>query len=228
MSRVKLVVFDIGGTIIEDRGEVSQAFGAALAKNSIPATAAELKEFKGASKRHVIEHFVERRWGKSTENQQRIAQAYADFRAELEGLFGKGGGRPIPGAADTFSWLKCHGIACATTTGFYRSLADTILRSAGWPDVFDGNICSDDVKCGRPAPYMIFHAMETAGVTDVREVLNVGDTPLDVQAGKRAGVLGVIGVLTGVHAEDRLRREAPSHVIQSVATLPELVEAHYL
>jgi phosphoglycolate phosphatase-like HAD superfamily hydrolase len=74
---------------------------------------------------------------------------------------------------------------------------------------------------------MIFHAMEASGVDDVRQVLNVGDTPLDVQAGTRAGVLGVIGVLTGVHKEARLSRESPSHLIPSVADLPSLIEGRY-
>ena len=102
-----------------------------------------------------------------------------------------------------------------------------ILDSAGWRETFAANICSDDVKVGRPSPYMIFHAMEASGIDNVRQVLNVGDTPLDIQAGTRAGVLGVIGVLTGVHKEARLSQESPSHLIPSVAEIPSLIEAHY-
>ena len=49
--------------------------------------------------------------------------------------------------------------------------------------------------------------MEAAGVSDVRQVLNVGDTPLDLQAGTHAGVRGVVGVLTGTHDQESLRRE---------------------
>jgi phosphoglycolate phosphatase-like HAD superfamily hydrolase len=74
---------------------------------------------------------------------------------------------------------------------------------------------------------MIFRAMEAARVDNVREVLNVGDTPLDIQSGYRAGVLGVIGVLSGIHKKDRLLQESPSHLISSVADLPALIEAHY-
>ena len=133
----------------------------------------------------------------------------------------------IAGADATFEWLKQHNTVCATTTGFYRSVVDSILHSSGWQDTFAANVSSDDVRKGRPAPYMIFRAMEAAGVDDVREVLNVGDTPLDIQAGNRAGVLGVIGVLSGIHKEQRLRQESPSHLIPSVADLPSLIEAHY-
>jgi phosphonatase-like hydrolase len=228
MLKVKLVIFDVGGTIVEDNGEVIASFCAALEANALPATAAELAELKGSSKRDVIRRFVERRWGiEDVGNEERIERAYQNFREELESKFSNGGVKPIRGAATTFEWLKKHNAVCATTTGFYRSVADSILRSSGWQDTFAANVSSDDVKKGRPAPYMIFRAMEVAGVDDVREVLNVGDTPLDIQAGNRAGVLGVIGVLSGIHKENRLQQESPSHLIPSVADLPSLIEAHY-
>lgn len=228
MRTVKLVIFDIGGTIIEDNGEVVASFCAALEANGLTASEAEIKELKGSSKRDVIKKFVERRWGlDDAGNEERIQKAYGDFKAALESKFSNGGVKPIPGAVSTFAWLKAHNIACATTTGFYKSVTDRILSSAGWQDTFAANICSDDVKDGRPAPFMIFRAMEAARIDDVREVLNVGDTPLDLQAGSRAGVLGVIGVLSGIHKEDRLLRETPSYLIGSVADLPTLIETHY-
>ncbi len=228
MRTVRLVIFDIGGTIIEDNGEVIESFRSALAANGLTATGAELKELKGSSKRDVIKTFVERQWGlQDAMNEERIRKAYGDFKAELESKFSNGGVKPIAGAGATFAWLKTKNILCATTTGFYRTVTDIALTSAGWQETFAANICSDDVKDGRPAPFMIFRAMEAARIGDVREVLNVGDTPLDLQAGSRAGVLGVIGVLTGIHKEERLLRESPSHLIQSVAELPALIEAHY-
>ena len=228
MSKIKLVIFDIGGTVIEDRGEVIASFSAALAANGLVASEAEIRELKGSSKRDVIKKFVERRWGnEDSGNEVRIQKAYGDFRTELENRFSNGGVKPIGGAEAAFAWLKAHDILCATTTGFYRSVTDRILNSTGWIEIFAANICSDDVKVGRPSPYMIFHAMEASGIDNVRQVLNVGDTPLDIQPGTRAGVLGVIGVLSGVHKEARLAQEQPSHLIPSVADIPSLIEAHY-
>jgi phosphoglycolate phosphatase-like HAD superfamily hydrolase len=63
MRKVRLVIFDIGGTIIEDNGEVIASFCAALAANGLAASEAELRELKGSSKRDVIKKFVQRRWG---------------------------------------------------------------------------------------------------------------------------------------------------------------------
>ncbi len=228
MRKVRLVIFDIGGTIIEDNGEVISSFSAAFAANGLTASAAELKEVKGSSKRDVIKKFVERQYGKDAAgNDERIRKAYEDFKSELERKFSDGAVKPIPGAGATFAWLKAQNIACATTTGFYRSVTEGILSSTGWREKFAANICSDDVKDGRPAPFMIFRAMEKARIDDVRDVLNVGDTPLDIQSGNRSGVLGVIGVLSGIHKKERLLQESPSHLISSVADLPSLIETHY-
>jgi phosphoglycolate phosphatase-like HAD superfamily hydrolase len=62
-------------------------------------------------------------------------------------------------------------------------------------------------------------------VQNVQEVINVGDTPLDLQAGSNAGVRGVIGVLTGAHEREDLQREPHTHIIESVAEIPSLIES---
>jgi phosphoglycolate phosphatase-like HAD superfamily hydrolase len=63
-----------------------------------------------------------------------------------------------------------------------------------------------------------------SGIEDVRHVVNVGDTPLDLQAGTNAGVRGVVGVLTGSHGAERLKHEPHTHLLPSVAELPSLIE----
>jgi len=221
-SPIKLVIFDMAGTIIEDRGEVMSAFAAALRSNDIPFSADELAEWKGASKRRVIRHFIER--ARRPHGEELVERAYQCLRTEIEEAYRKKL-HPISGAASTFAWCRERGIHLATTTGFDRDTSDLILDRTGWRHFFAANVSSDDVAFGRPAPYMIFRAIEHAGIEDVHEVANVGDTPLDLQAGWNAGVRGVIGVLTGLHTETRLRREPHTHIIPSIAELPALIES---
>lgn len=216
-----LVVFDIAGTIIGDGGEISIALASALQKSGICCSAQELKEWKGASKREVISHFVERQAGRPSP--QTVERTYGLFRRELEELYRKIID-PVPGAVATFEWCREHGMQLATTTGFPGEIRDLILERTSWRHFFAANISSSDVQRGRPAPFMIFRAMEAAGIADVREVVNVGDTPLDLQAGNNAGVRGVVGVLTGAHSRDRLEREPHTHILPSVAELPALLE----
>ena len=226
MDAIKLVIFDIAGTIIEDHGEVVSAFAGALDKHRIPYTDDELKEWKGSSKEEVIRHFVERQGGGAV-LESAVGIVYADFRIALERHYREKGVVPIVGAADTFAWLRERGIRIATTSGFYREVSELILESTGWRGMLAASISSSDVPAGRPAPYMIFRAMEAASVTSVREVVNVGDTPLDLQAGTNAGVRGVVGVLTGLHGKERLQEEPHTALLPGVGDLPAWLEKQY-
>jgi phosphoglycolate phosphatase len=226
MDAIRLVIFDIAGTIIEDHSEVVSAFAGALDKHRIPYTDDELNEWKGASKQEVIRHFVERQGGAAV-LESAVGIVYADFRIALERHYRENGIVPIPGVDKTLARLSERGIKMATTSGFYREVSDLILERAGWRDTFAASISSSDVAMGRPAPYMIFRAMEAASVTSVREVVNVGDTPLDLQAGTNAGVREVVGVLTGLHGRERLQREPHTALLPSVGDLPAWIEEQY-
>jgi len=93
----------------------------------------------------------------------------------------------------------------------------------GWEkDAADAVVCGDDVSQGRPAPYLIYRAMEATGVISVRRVANVGDTVLDLQAGWNAAVQWNIGVLSGAHTKEQLVREPHTHLLPSVAALLSL------
>jgi phosphonatase-like hydrolase len=223
MSGIKLVVFDIAGTIIKDHGEVVHAFASALRKNDVAFSEEELKRWKGASKREVIRHFVGR--GGSGRDEL-VEKTFRSFCEELESAYDREL-QPIPGAKETFAWCREQGILLATTTGFYREISDMILERLDWRSLFAANISSSDVPLGRPAPYMIFRAMEASGVHNVKQVVNVGDTPLDLQAGSNAGVAGIVGALTGEHSRESLKRERHTHIINSVAELPALIECAF-
>lgn len=64
--------------------------------------------------------------------------------------------------------------------------------------------------------------MVDLGVYDVGRVAIVGDTPLDLQAGMNARAGWVIGVLSGAHGLETLGRTAHTHLLPSVAALPDL------
>jgi phosphoglycolate phosphatase-like HAD superfamily hydrolase len=70
---------------------------------------------------------------------------------------------------------------------------------------------------------MILTAVLRLRIDDVAEVAVVGDTSSDLLAGTRAGASLVIGVLSGAHTRAELARAPHTHVIGSVADLPDLV-----
>ena len=223
MNQISLVVFDIAGTIIEDHGEVVDAFRTALHENGITVPDPELIERKGASKKEVIRHFIEQQFGPIAEHMEQADRTYGSFQRLLRNLYIEKGITPIAGAVETFDVLHKRGIKLATNTGFDREVSNLILKRLEWLPRFAANVTSTDVLHGRPAPFMIFRAMELANVRSTGEVVNVGDTPLDLLAAANAGVRGNVGVLSGMHDRQRLVGEPHTHLIASVADLPEVI-----
>jgi len=217
---LKLVVLDIGGTLIADHGEVPDAMLGAFARHGITVTPQEFSEWRGASKRGMVKHFVELRGPNNADVAFREA-IYADFTVTATKAYEKV--QPIAGAEKAMQELAAMKLLLATTTGFDRPLCTAILARLGWQHYFTASITSDDVSDGRPAPYMLFRAMESAHVNETAQVMAVGDTPLDLQAANNGGLGAAIGVWSGAATEDRLRKERNSGVLPSIAALPDLI-----
>jgi phosphonatase-like hydrolase len=224
VDEIALVVLDMAGTTVEDAGQVPAAFTETLRRHGVDVSAESLSQMRGASKREVIRRFVERELsGEESGVAARTERIFAELCETLAAKYRGEGVRPIPGAADTIAWLRARGIRVALNTGFDGSITRLILNALGWAkDTVDAVICGDDVSAGRPAPYLIFRAMETTGVTSVHRVANVGDTVLDLRAGHNAGVAWNVGVLSGAHTEEQLLRAPHTHLLPSVAALSTL------
>jgi phosphonatase-like hydrolase len=223
---IRLIVLDIGGTIIQDKGDVPDALERAFTKRGITVTLDEIAQWRGASKREVVRHFVgERSTAKGADQDTLVAAIYEDFNTRAIEVY-----KDVPairGAEAAFHKLLQSGYLLASSTGFGREITASIFRRLAWEKYFAAMITSDDVAQGRPSPYMIFHAMEKARVSSVAEVIAVGDTPLDLQAGANAGARGVVGVLSGASKEERLRPEPHTDILESVAELPALMASKY-
>lgn len=218
MQQIRLVVSDMAGTSVHDGGEVESAFRSALADHGIEASAAQISAVRGASKREAIARLCEPKYGNDA---GRVEAVYASFKSHLQRVFTREA-RPVAGAPETFAWLKQRGIKLALNTGFDRDIAELLIDALKWREVADALVCGDDVKVGRPAPYMIFRSMELTNVSSVHEVLVVGDTVSDLQSAHNAGVAAGVAVLNGAHKREQLVREPYTHLIGSIADLPRL------
>lgn len=219
MNGLKLVVFDMAGTTVKDQGQVAGAFTAALAEHDIAVTSEQLSRVRGSSKRQAVLHFIP----EGPDRARRAEMAYASFREHLAQRYRIEGVEPIADAERVFQWLRGQGVRVALNTGFDRDITGLLLNALNWGEgIVDAVVCGDDVKQGRPAPYLIFHAMEATGTNSVRQVANVGDTVLDLKAAHNAGVQWNIGVLSGAHDRKRLERAPHTHILQSITELLNL------
>ena len=217
-----LVVSDLMGTTLRDDGAVLPAYRAAFAECAIPFTEEELATKRGAHKLTLFTEFAARRY--PAEEAKKIAAAALDvFESRLRRFLARGGGVPIPGAADAVRRLRAAEIKVALTSGFDRGLIADIVAHCGWGELFDAIVYPDEVPAGRPAPYLIFQAMQKTQVEAVARVVTIGDTALDLRAGTNAGAGWVIGVLSGAHDAETLGRTPHTHLLSSIAELPNLL-----
>ena len=223
MTQWQLACIDMAGTTIRDEGLVDQAFTVAVAGEGVaPGTAeyermrAVMRKTQGQSKIEVFRLLLDG-------DEQRARAANETFEEAYGLLVDDGAVTPIPGAAEAIRALRAAGIKVALMTGFARSTQDAIIDAIGWRGLVDLSISPAEAGRGRPYPDLVLVSALRLGVDDVRRIAVVGDTPLDVIAGRRAGAGLVAGVLTGAGDRPALVSAGATHVIGSIGELPGLL-----
>ena len=223
MTDWQLACLDMAGTTIRDDGLVEQAFTVAFAGQGVaPGTQdhermlAWVRKTMGQSRIEVFRMLLD--------GDERRARAANETFEEAYGLLVDDGAVvPIPGAVEAIKALRTAGVKVALTTGFARSTQEAIVSALGWWSEVDLVLSPADAGRGRPYPDLVLVAALRLGVEDVRRVAVVGDTPLDLIAGKRAGAGLLVGVLTGAGDRQALQAAGASHVIGSIGELPSLL-----
>jgi phosphonatase-like hydrolase len=221
---VDLVAFDLGGTTVRDEGAVPYALQRALEPLGIRPNDDDVSAVRGMNKRSAIATLIHRVTTDNRGADSAIDLAYERFVAALHAAYLEGPVEAAEGAEALFNWLHERDAKVAITTGFDRSTRELILRRLGWDDGrLDAVVGGDDVTAGRPAPYMLFRAMELTGARSVRRIAAIGDTVADLEAGTNAGASFVVGVLGGAHGLDLLGPARHTHIIHSLYALPPIL-----
>jgi phosphonoacetaldehyde hydrolase len=251
---IRLVVFDWAGTTIDHGcfGPVA-AFVAVFAQHGMEVTAEQARAPMGLHKKdHLREMLhlpaVRERWRllhRRDWDEQDVETLYREFvPLQLEVI--EQHSQLVPGMLECVAELRGRGIRIAGTTGYFREAAERVYGAAGRQGfVPDYSVCAEDVAEGRPAPWMVFRAMEALRVYPPSAVVKVGDTVPDIGEGLHAGAWSVgvtaassavgctVEQLTALPEEQRrgLLRSARSSlldagahaVIESLAELPALL-----
>ncbi|MCK0174570.1 phosphonatase-like hydrolase [Mycolicibacterium sp. F2034L] len=221
--RIELAVLDMAGTTVQDDGLVIRAFDEAATAIGLSADGPE----RDAARRYVLD----------TMGQSKIEVFRALFGSEDSAhaaniafekayeQFVDDGVSPIDGAAEAISRLRAAGVKVALTTGFSASTQQRIIDALGWGDIADLVLAPGPGVRGRPYPDLVFSALMRAGVDDVRKVAVAGDTASDIRCGLSAGAAVAAGVLTGTHDRAAFAVAGATHVLDSIAELPDIVLA---
>ena len=128
--------------------------------------------------------------------------------------------RPIPGVVEMLE--KLHGKYPLSVVSA-RDVESTteFLRQSGLEKYFLCVAGALTVKHTKPYPDPLYWAAEKMGVK-AANCLMIGDTTVDIRAGKAAGAQ-TVGVLCGFGEEPELRRKGADAIIKTTADLVELL-----
>ncbi len=194
---IRLVVFDMAGTII-DHGSVAPVVALIAAFREL-GLELSVEDARGPMGLHKLDHIaavlrmptVISQWKTVFGNEPTGVDAKAIYERFLpvQAVEAQSRTELIPGALSCVAALREKKIKSGTTTGYPRSIGQPItdaVAARGWSA--DYSLFPDDVAAGRPAPWMIFRLMELTGVYPAAAVVKIGDTVPDIEEGRNAGV----------------------------------------
>ena len=222
---IKLVVFDMAGTTIDEDNVVYKTVQKVINDNGYVCNLDEVL-FLGAGKEKLqaITDIL-----KSIKPNEEVAheatQLFEEFKVLLGDAYRDLEVQAFSDAENVLSELKRKDVKVVLNTGYDFATASLLLKKINWEQgrEYDALITADDVKNGRPAPDMIQKAMELFGITDANEVVKIGDSIIDIEEGKSANCGITIGITTGAHTKEQLISATPTYVFSNLTELLEIV-----
>ena len=126
----------------------------------------------------------------------------------------------IPGTAQVLKGMAAEGLRLALATSTlrdYMAVKLAPLRKAGIENLLEVIITADDVRNKKPHAEPLLKCSRMLGL-DPGRCAYVGDTRVDIRAGRAAG-MQTVGVLTGFDGYEALKNEKPNVIINSIAEL---------
>lgn len=127
----------------------------------------------------------------------------------------------FPGIFDTLSTLNETGVKLGIVTGSGEASIE-LLYSAGVQDLFDAVITDADVTHRKPHPEGLLKCLDALGA-DPANAVYVGDTTIDMQASRAAGMTA-IAVLSGAGNSVSLCEAGAHRIIHNHKSLIDLLE----
>lgn len=222
-TRIALTCLDLAGTTVADDGVVDRAFAEALATQGVvrgteayQRAMIQVDDARGRSKLDIFRQVFA--------DEDRARAANHSFERAYDSAIDRVGLAPVLGAEKAMDALADAGVRICLITGFSQATLGRVIDALGWWKRVDLLLCPSDVDGrGRPYPDMILKAALRLQIDDVRTIAVCGDTENDMLSGRRAGASVVAGTLTGAHDRTRLLAAGATHVIDSIADLPDLI-----
>lgn len=209
--KYRAALFDLDGTVLSTLQDLYISTNAALAMHHMPPrTQDEVRRFLGNGMEYLISHAVPE--GTDT---ARTAQVLADFKQHY-GTHCEVETKPYDGILEMLAALRAAGIRTALVSN-KGDFAVQKLAAHYFAGCFDFVLGETAEIRRKPAPDMVHKALEVLNIPLVDAVF-IGDSEVDVETAKNAGVNGIF-VTWGFRDSKDLLKAGATHILDTVDAL---------
>lgn len=205
------ILFDIDGTLVDSARAYLEVAREAAAPHGLEVTEQHVRHSL-ASGSNFWKDVVPR----DRSDYQAIMKSMTSHAKQVWPRVLREHGKVFAGLAESLAALKRNGYVLGIVSGAHPTVLE-LLRENAILDMFDAIILGVDVAKPKPDPEGIRKCLEKLGMAPAATVY-VGDTPIDIQTSRAAGVHSV-GVLTGAGSSASMSAQAPDRLIHSFANL---------
>lgn len=211
----RLIIFDLDGTILDTLEDLTDSTNYALAKNHFPVrTLEEVRSFVG----NGIGKLIARAVPKGTEEKM-IEQVLYDFR-DYYGKHCADKTKPYDGILDLICSLRARDCRTAVVSN-KADFAVQELCEQYFPGLFDFVVGEREGIRRKPYPDSVLEVLSGLGAAKA-ESLYVGDSEVDIETAKNAGI-DAVSVEWGFRKKDFLLAHGAVRFVKQPVELLDLV-----
>lgn len=222
---IRLVILDIEGTIINEGQLVYKILHQTFLKYGYTYSLKHIITHSAGLEKHKAIHEI---ISMDSDNPPKIPivnTIYSAYNENLLSSYQLYDLRLFADARKMMQKLKSMNVLLALNTDYTTELAEMVLGKVGielYKD-FDCLVTSSDVIYTRPTPEMIFKVCHKLAIPP-EKIIKVGDTKADILEGKNAKLKYSIGITTGAHSAEELKKVNPDFILHDLSEIVELVK----
>lgn len=213
----RLIVYDLDGTLVDTLEDITASANRMLEHLGLPPIpASEVRGYVGRGIRELVQRCL------GTEDEGGLERGLRLYR-EHYGRHLLDRSRLYPGARETLERFQRLGRAQAVITNKPDPYSTQILTGLGVAGCFTAIIAGDGAYPKKPDPSSLHALMKQQGAA-AGETVFIGDSPVDIETGRRAGV-ATVAVTHGLADVHELAQAAPDATVAGFTELVTLAEA---
>lgn len=180
-KRVRGVILDVDGTLVDSNDAHAHAWVEALAGRDIHVPFEKVRPLIGMGGDKLLPEITG--ISEDTPEGKEISERRADiFKSKyLPSL------KAFPGVKPLLGRMRDGGLKLAVASSAKEDELKALLKIAGADGVIEEKTSSDDAENSKPDPDIVQAALDEMGLS-AGEVFMIGDTPYDIKAAARAGI----------------------------------------